>query len=332
MIRLDCWHPVARSVDLRAAPIGARVGDAEVVVFRGADGRLGALDDRCPHRGMRLSLGTVQPDGCLACPYHGWAFAPDGTGRCPATPALTPRAPTWDVVERDGAVWVKRGGPADFPDLGGRGWAPVTVLRHRAKAPLELVLDNFTEVEHTGRVHAFFGYAEADLAAVETRVEARDDAVRVYNRGPQRDIGRALRGLLGIRPGDHFVDDWTTRFAPVHVCYDQYWVDPATGAPRPRRLRVAVVFVPVGPAATDLFTFVYTNAGGGARGLLADRLLRPLLVGFTDLEVRLDLRLVGRLADRATALTGRRLGRFDKVLGEHRRRIDRLYRRPREAE
>ncbi len=331
MIRLDCWHPVARSVDLRARPIGARVGDAEVVVFRGADGRLGALDDRCPHRGMRLSLGEVQPDGCLACPYHGWAFAPDGAGRVPATPGLTPRAPAWDVVERDGAVWVKRGGPADFPDLGGRGWTPVTVLRHRASAPLELVLDNFTEVEHTGRVHAFFGYAEADLAAVETRVETRDDAVRVYNRGPQRDIGRALRGLLGIEPGDHFVDDWTTRFAPVHVCYEQYWVHPTTGEPRPRRLRVAVVLVPVGGAATDLFTFVYTN-GGGARSLIVDRALRPLLAAFTDLEVRLDLRALARLADRSTGIAGRRLGRFDRVLGEHRRRIDHLHRRPSEAE
>ena len=40
--------------------------------------------DRCPHRGMRLSLGFLR-DGQLACAYHGWRF--DGSGRCRFIPA-----------------------------------------------------------------------------------------------------------------------------------------------------------------------------------------------------------------------------------------------------
>jgi phenylpropionate dioxygenase-like ring-hydroxylating dioxygenase large terminal subunit len=37
---------------------------------------VGALLDRCPHRGVALSLGTIT-DGCLACPFHGWRFGAD---------------------------------------------------------------------------------------------------------------------------------------------------------------------------------------------------------------------------------------------------------------
>ena len=324
-MRHDCWHPVARTVDLGAAPRRAQLGHAALVVFRTGSGRVAALDDACPHRGMALSEGRVAADGRVVCPYHGWSFGADGAGRCPGTPRLEPCATAWDAVEREGAIWVKRAGSvATFPDLGGRGFAPVTVLRHRALVPLEPLLDNFTEVEHTGQVHALFGYDTAALAAIETRVEATDDAVRVINRGVQRALNPALRGLLGLAPGDLFVDDWTTRFTPVHVTYDQSWADPRTGQPRPRRLRVAVFFVPAGPGVTDLFTFVFVNSGD-LRALLTDRLLRPLLTAFVELEVRLDVRAVERLADKRPDLRGRRLGRFDRPLGEHRRRLERLY-------
>ena len=42
----------------------------ELVVWRGADGQVRCLEDRCPHRGARISLGGVS-DSDLACRYHG---------------------------------------------------------------------------------------------------------------------------------------------------------------------------------------------------------------------------------------------------------------------
>ena len=42
---------------------------------RDSAGRPSALVDRCPHRNLALSLGTVHPDGNLECAYHGWRFA-----------------------------------------------------------------------------------------------------------------------------------------------------------------------------------------------------------------------------------------------------------------
>jgi phenylpropionate dioxygenase-like ring-hydroxylating dioxygenase large terminal subunit len=75
------WTPVLPSRRVKKAPVGIRVAGEKVVLFRGEGGTFGALVDRCPHRGVALSLGKVGDDGCLACPFHGWRFGPDGTAR-----------------------------------------------------------------------------------------------------------------------------------------------------------------------------------------------------------------------------------------------------------
>src|SRR5262245_47912883 len=71
---LDFWHPVLRTRDLpRGRAVAVRVGGRSLALFRPGPGRVAALDDKCSHRRMKLSLGTVR-DGRLACPYHGWTF------------------------------------------------------------------------------------------------------------------------------------------------------------------------------------------------------------------------------------------------------------------
>jgi phenylpropionate dioxygenase-like ring-hydroxylating dioxygenase large terminal subunit len=321
---LDHWHPVLPSADLREAPVAVELAGQSLVLFRGTAG-VGALEDCCPHRGMRLSRGKVRGD-CLECPYHGWRFTPDGHGSSPGTPKLTAQASVYDVVEREGAIWVKAAGvPARFPDLGGQGHRRVAVLKNRAHAPLELVLDNFTEVEHTGQVHALFGYETSRMHEVTTRVEQDEDGVRVVNRGPQRPLPLGIGRLLGVRRSDHFIDDWTTRFSPVHVVYEHYWVDAETSERRPDGLHVAVFLNPVNDDVTDLVTFVFVNRMS-LRRLPINAVLSRLLVRFVKLEVGLDVEALSHLADKRTGLRGKKLSRFDKVLGEHRRRIDREYR------
>ena len=77
----NVWTTVIRSNRLRAqAPLGLEVAGEKVVFFRDATGKAAALIDRCPHRGARLSLGTVR-NGCLQCPFHAWTFDADGSVR-----------------------------------------------------------------------------------------------------------------------------------------------------------------------------------------------------------------------------------------------------------
>ena len=49
------------------------VGTEEIAVFRARDGRLFAIENRCPHRAGPLSEGIIG-DGKVVCPLHGHKF------------------------------------------------------------------------------------------------------------------------------------------------------------------------------------------------------------------------------------------------------------------
>lgn len=56
---------------------GARcisVGSMTIAVFRTADDRVFALEDKCPHKNGPLSQGIVH-DGCVTCPLHNWVIS-----------------------------------------------------------------------------------------------------------------------------------------------------------------------------------------------------------------------------------------------------------------
>src|SRR5271156_5317915 len=92
-VLLDDWHPVATSDSLVAgATRPFMLMGRELVVWRTADGTLHAADDRCPHRGTRLSIGRVDGN-VLVCAYHGWRYGSSGQCvRIPAHPELVPPA------------------------------------------------------------------------------------------------------------------------------------------------------------------------------------------------------------------------------------------------
>lgn len=74
----NVWTPVIAARSLRGKPLSIRLAGEPVVLFRDGRGGLGALIDRCPHRGAALSLGKVNERGCLQCAFHGWSFERDG--------------------------------------------------------------------------------------------------------------------------------------------------------------------------------------------------------------------------------------------------------------
>ena len=103
------WTAVATAASLRDRPLGVTVAGTPVVLFRNAQGRASALVDRCPHRGVKLSLGRVE-NGCLTCPFHGWQF--DGDGQCVSVPwnpdarLQTLGGSPLPVQERGGLLWI----------------------------------------------------------------------------------------------------------------------------------------------------------------------------------------------------------------------------------
>src|SRR5947209_1288423 len=86
---LDNWYLVCRDTEVGSKPLGLRRLNRDIVVWRDKRGVVNAVEDFCPHRGAKLSLGHVC-DGDIACEYHGVQV--DGHGVVTATPP-TPDSP-----------------------------------------------------------------------------------------------------------------------------------------------------------------------------------------------------------------------------------------------
>lgn len=157
-----CWHPVCYADALGAAPRAATLLGEPVVAWRDAAGVAHAMHDRCVHRGTALSLGRVV-DGEIACPYHGWRFAPDG--RCTLVPQLEdPRRvpsraciPTYRCTERLGLVWVALEEPRwpvpEVPEFADPRWRVVRTGPFEWRAHASRQLENFTDFGHFAWVH-----------------------------------------------------------------------------------------------------------------------------------------------------------------------------------
>jgi phenylpropionate dioxygenase-like ring-hydroxylating dioxygenase large terminal subunit len=106
----NVWHPVLPSWRVSDAPVGITRLDENLVVWRDKDGTLRALEDRCPHRGARLSKGWNLGDR-VACWYHGVEV--DGCGKVANVPAVAncpmegeSRVKAYPVREAHGAIFV----------------------------------------------------------------------------------------------------------------------------------------------------------------------------------------------------------------------------------
>jgi vanillate O-demethylase monooxygenase subunit len=154
------WHPVAVSNELSDAPVGVRLLDHELVLYK-AGARIVAFKDLCIHRGARLSLGWIE-DQNLVCAYHGWSYGPDGVcTRIPSIPIdrgipRKARLQTYLAEERYGLVWVCLGEPAaGIPDLREAEDSTYRTFidTHDWRANAARAIENFIDLGHFPWVH-----------------------------------------------------------------------------------------------------------------------------------------------------------------------------------
>ena len=118
------WVPAVRSARLEAdgAPARVRLFGENFVAFRDTQGRVGFLDEGCPHRGVSLALGRNEECG-LRCIFHGWKF--DVNGNVMETPsepqgsslASKVRDNHYPTREAAGVVWVWLGKGEQAPQF-----------------------------------------------------------------------------------------------------------------------------------------------------------------------------------------------------------------------
>lgn len=106
----NMWYPVLASWELAAEPLGITRLEENIVLWRDKEGRVNAIEDRCPHRGARLSMGWNLGDR-IACWYHG--IEVDGEGVVKDVPAAkncpiigTTCLKKYSVIEKHGAIFL----------------------------------------------------------------------------------------------------------------------------------------------------------------------------------------------------------------------------------
>ena len=137
------WIPALLARELPepdCPPVRVKLLGEELVAFRDTEGRVGLLDEYCPHRRASLFFGRNEECG-LRCVYHGWKF--DVSGRCvdmmnePEELSFKHkiRQPSYPAVEIGGIIWAYMGPPDLQPPLPKFAWtqAPAT-HRHVSRA------------------------------------------------------------------------------------------------------------------------------------------------------------------------------------------------------
>lgn len=194
----DGWYPVALAGGVTVGTSnGTRLLGEEIVVWRDQTGEAHIWEDRCPHRGMRLSLGFVRGDR-IACLYHGWQYGTDG--HClyiPAHPDLKvpPSIVTWrhGSAEGVGMIWAHLGETAEAPTMpaeaNGRTLVPVRSIH--IDCPAATAAERLASADIVP-----FGAA---LAAGGERTSRREGALVVVTT-TKGDIAESL--IAGVQPID----------------------------------------------------------------------------------------------------------------------------------
>jgi phenylpropionate dioxygenase-like ring-hydroxylating dioxygenase large terminal subunit len=110
----NAWYVAGWNHHLDDGLLARTICEEPIVFFRGADGKVGALEDRCCHRSAPLSVGRLQGNE-VECGYHGLRF--DRTGQCTAIPTqeLVPPGASvrsYPVVEKSRWIWIWMGDPS----------------------------------------------------------------------------------------------------------------------------------------------------------------------------------------------------------------------------
>jgi len=193
------WYPIAAANDVPFRHIfhGQLLG-RELAVWRADDGYINVWENRCLHRGSRLSIG-INDGRELKCQYHGWRYA-NRTAGCtyiPAHPADAPartiRNRTFPPEERYGLVWSSLNATAELLAVSALDQGPFLPLRGIAvNAPAAHVVELL-------RKYHFQPIGASGSDAAETMLEDADERMIVLR---SRQNGAQTVGAFFVQPLD----------------------------------------------------------------------------------------------------------------------------------
>ena len=225
MFITNCWQVAAYSAEVARHLLKRTIIDKPIILYRLESGATVAMEDRCAHRFVPLSLGRLDGD-VVQCGYHGMRYGPSGA--CLSVPGqdMIPAkacVSVFPTLEKYKFVWIWMGDAAkadpslvpDFHWMDDQHWA-VAEGYHHVKANYRFLVDNLLDLSHETFVHpeTIGNAAVADSPVSVSIVDGK--------------TVRAHRDMLACEPPPQFVslagfagriDRWhTTFYTPPGFC------------------------------------------------------------------------------------------------------------------
>lgn len=250
------WYPAEWSRKLKNGQrIETRFWGQSIALFRDERGEIAAIENRCPHRHLPLTMGAVK--NCnLVCAYHGWAFNRDGVlqsvehdlfGR--PLPRLKIRA--YPVKERYGLAWIFPGDPklAEktplplIPNAEGADSWPSVNFDFNWRAHYSMVIDNLCNLCH---LYVHGKWSPFDKTWLVHSSVSGERLELVWNHTLRNGFASALNKLFLVLPGEDILCD-------THSVYEYPYHSALSNA----RVRSVNLMLPKSENETRVFTLQY---------------------------------------------------------------------------
>ena len=220
-INPNFWYPVAESRKVeKGKAVAATFAGERIALYRGESGTVHALEDRCAHRQVPLSMGVVEGD-VLRCCYHAWAYRGDGRiSQIPYLPKGAGRPPrgvrAYPAREAYGMVFVFPGDPElapatavpELPEFDSAGHKTMTFSR-TVRCHYSFMHENLLDMNHQFLHRGILGRIKPELLGYDTGPQYVEARYLFTHTGGKTDRGAGL--LTGERGGGKSPDVITIR-------------------------------------------------------------------------------------------------------------------------
>ncbi len=264
---LNCWYVAAYGEDVGAELISRRLLDRQVLLYRDRSGVVVALEDRCAHRALPLSMGTLVEDR-VVCRYHGFAY--DSSGACVHVPSQQnvpygAGVASYPVREQGPFIWLWLGNPRQAPGstpprlpwLEDAAWTALGGERSVAAGFL-LLHENALDRTHFAFVHpdtTHRGYLEAEPPV---KVEVSETSVSYARDFPEGPLTAWQSSETGLAPDTRCVQRESGEFVSPALHVDHMQI---VGPDRTYRTVFVRAFTPISRSSTQVLWQVARDFG-----------------------------------------------------------------------
>lgn len=241
------WYVVLESNEVKAGKLlGVKRLGKSLVFYRETDGSIVCMEDKCSHRGVKLSIGKLN-DNCVMCPFHGFEF--NSQGECIKIPAngkdskVSKRfnVKTYPTYETNDFIFIYNGEetetvPEYFTDLEQMTYK---TSRNLWETHYSRAIENQLDVVHVPFVHKkTIGRGNKTLVnGPATKIDDEKMTIYVYN---QVDVGQTPLKATEMTDFDNY---FTLKFMMPNL-----WQNKISD-----KLRIVAAFVPVDDTNTIIY-------------------------------------------------------------------------------